>query len=113
MGRRDPDKGAGRGDRETAERLRLTRALRERQALVDRLSRLQRAIADGQPLEEVLRGAVEGARELLGDDVAILRRWRDAEADVAVAVGVDEEELAAGREPVPMISSRAREEDRV
>jgi diguanylate cyclase (GGDEF)-like protein len=113
MGRRDRERPSAPGDREAGERLRLTRALRERQALVDRLTRLQRAIADGQPLEEVLRAAVEGARELLGDDVGILRRWREGDSEVAVAVGVDEEELAAGREPVPTISERARDEDRV
>jgi diguanylate cyclase (GGDEF)-like protein len=102
-----------RGDPETSERVRLTRALRERQALVDHLSRLQRAIADGQPLEEVLRAAVECACELLGDDVGVLRRWRDGEGEVSVVVGGDEDELAAGHEPAATISARARDEDRV
>ena len=98
MGRRDSG-GGERADLGTSERIRLTRALRERQALVDRLTRLQRAIADRQPLEEVLRSAVEGACELLGDDVGVLRRWGEDELEVAIVFGMDEQELAAGHEP--------------
>jgi diguanylate cyclase (GGDEF)-like protein len=112
MGRRDSS-GRERADVDTSERVRLTRALRERQALVDRLTRLQRAIADRQPLEDVLRSAVEGACELLGDDVGVLRRWGEDEPEVAVVFGMDEQELAAGHEPAAAISSRARDEDRV
>ena len=111
MGRSDAEGGGA--SRQTSERLRLTRALRERQALVDRLSRLQRAIADGQPIEEVLRATVEGARELLGDDVGVLRRWGEDGPEVAAAVGIGEDQLAPGREPAATISARAREEDRV
>ncbi len=113
MGRRDSDRRVRKAAGDSSERVRLTRALRERQALVDRLTGLQRAIADGQPLEEVLRAAVQGACELLGDDVGVLRRWHEDGPEVAVVVGVDEEQLAAGHEPVATISARARDEDRV
>ena len=44
----------------SAQRARLLEALRERQALVERLSRLQRAIADGDAIDSVLEAVLEG-----------------------------------------------------
>ena len=109
--RRDP-RAAG-ADGESAERLRLTRALRERQALVDRLSHLQREIAEGTPVEDVLRGVVESARDLLGGDVGVVRRWTDDGSEVVAAVGVAEADLVAGEDAGGTISERARAENRV
>jgi diguanylate cyclase (GGDEF)-like protein len=48
-------------------------ALRERQALLERLSRIQRSIVQRAALNDVLDGIVSGAAELLGDEVVGLR----------------------------------------
>ncbi|HEX6712908.1 MAG TPA: EAL domain-containing protein [Thermoleophilaceae bacterium] len=48
-------------------------ALRERQTLLERLSRIQRSIVQRAALSEVLDGIVTGAAELLGDEVVGLR----------------------------------------
>jgi diguanylate cyclase (GGDEF)-like protein len=48
--------------------------LRERQTLLERLTRIQRSISLRAPLVEVLEAIVNGAAELLGDDVIGLRR---------------------------------------
>jgi diguanylate cyclase (GGDEF)-like protein len=60
-------------ERQASENARLLGALRERQVLMERLSQLQRGIVDRLPVHEVLEAAVEGACELLGDDVGVLR----------------------------------------
>ena len=52
----------------------LVAALRERQALLEQLARIQRSISARVPVEEVLDVIVRGAVELLGDDVAAVRR---------------------------------------
>ena len=44
-----------------------------REALLERLSRIQRSISHGAPLEEVFTAIASGAAELLGDPVAGLR----------------------------------------
>lgn len=48
-------------------------ALQVRHALLERLSRIQRSISHGAPLEEVFAAIAAGASELLGDPVAGLR----------------------------------------
>lgn len=48
-------------------------ALRVRHGLLERLSRIQRSISHGAPLEEVFAAIAAGASELLGDPVAGLR----------------------------------------
>ncbi|MCU1622440.1 MAG: diguanylate cyclase/phosphodiesterase with sensor(s) [Frankiales bacterium] len=48
-------------------------SLGERQALLERLSRIQRSISTRRPLNEVLHTIVEGASELIGDEIAGLR----------------------------------------
>jgi hypothetical protein len=53
--------------------LRLLASLRERQKLLERLSRIQRSIVSRSALEDVLESIVGGARELLGDEVVGLR----------------------------------------
>jgi len=68
----------GRAARETSERqadenARLVASLQERQALFERLSRIQRSISHRAPITEVLDAITEGAAELLGDDVIGLR----------------------------------------
>jgi diguanylate cyclase (GGDEF)-like protein len=93
------------------QRARLLAALRERQALVERLSRLQRAIADGDAIESVLEAVLEGACELLGDEAGVLRRWSANGEEIVAARGVDPAELrSADREPG--IGAHAREHDR-
>src|SRR6188472_2733165 len=47
--------------------------LRVRQQLLERLSRIQRSILHGAPLEEVFAAIAAGAAELLGDPVSGLR----------------------------------------
>jgi PAS domain S-box-containing protein len=48
-------------------------AIDTREALLERLSRIQRSISHGAPLEEVFGAIAAGAAELLGDPVAGLR----------------------------------------
>ncbi len=60
-------------ERQAAENLRLLSTLRERQALLEHLSQLQRAIVDRRPLHEVLQVVAESGCELIADDVAMLR----------------------------------------
>jgi diguanylate cyclase (GGDEF)-like protein len=51
----------------------LLASLQERQALLERLARIQRSISTRRPLHEVLESIVAGAAELLGDAVTALR----------------------------------------
>ena len=52
---------------------RLLESLQERQELLERLSRIQRSIAHGAGRDDVLCAICQGARELLGDEVAGVR----------------------------------------
>jgi len=89
-----------RSEDQATENARLLEALRRRQVLLERLSRLQRAIVDRLPIHEILQAAVEGACEFVGGDVAALRR-RDADepshATLVASVGSSAGELAAHR----------------
>ncbi len=60
-------------ERQAAENGRLLAALKERQALLERLARIQRSISVHAPLSEVYAAIVEGARELLDVEVIGLR----------------------------------------
>jgi diguanylate cyclase (GGDEF)-like protein len=60
-------------ERQASENARLLDQLRERQVLLERLAHLQRQIVDRTPVQEVLEAVVEGACELLGDEVGVLR----------------------------------------
>ncbi len=60
-------------ERQANENAHLLEALRGRQVLLERLAQLQRAIVDRLPVHEVLEAAAEGACELLGDDIGVLR----------------------------------------
>jgi hypothetical protein len=64
----------------------LRERLEERQALLERLAKIQRSIVQRADRQEVLDAIVTGAVELLGDDVAVLR-LRDPE-DPASTVAV-------------------------
>jgi diguanylate cyclase (GGDEF)-like protein len=59
-------------------------AMRERQHLMERLTRIQRSINSRAPLPEVLQTIVEGASELIGDTVAGLRHIDPTDPDYAV-----------------------------
>ena len=62
-----------RSERQTEENEQLLATLRERQMLLERLSRIQRSIVSHAALDEVLDRIVNGAAELLGDEVVGLR----------------------------------------
>jgi diguanylate cyclase (GGDEF)-like protein len=75
---RDVDDGPGRADTGAAVgadagTIELLSSLRERQALLERLARIQRSISTRRPLQEVLDAIVVGAGELIGDGTAGLR----------------------------------------
>jgi diguanylate cyclase (GGDEF)-like protein len=90
---------SGDADRQASQNARLLAALRERQVLLERLSRLQRSIVDRRSLHEVLDALVESACELLGDDVGVLCRSDDPDspAELMAAIGVSQEALANQR----------------
>jgi diguanylate cyclase (GGDEF)-like protein len=78
----------------------LLSVLRERQRLLERLSRIQRKIVSRTALDEVLEAIVWGARELLGDETVGLRLLdrEDPEQMVMVAsTGVPPELLDRAR----------------
>jgi diguanylate cyclase (GGDEF)-like protein len=60
-------------ERDAERHQQLLHVLQERQALLERLSRIQRSISARRPLHEVLDAIVEGAAELIGDEIAGLR----------------------------------------
>jgi diguanylate cyclase (GGDEF)-like protein len=60
-------------ERQADENIRLLKSLAERQALLERLSRIQRSIVHRAALDEVLDAIVAGARDLLREDVAAVR----------------------------------------
>jgi diguanylate cyclase (GGDEF)-like protein len=60
-------------ERQGAENERLVVTLAERQALLERLSKIQSSIVSRRDLDEVLNAIVEGAKDLLGDETAGLR----------------------------------------
>ena len=59
-------------EEQAAENARLLEAVRIRHQLLEHLVRVQRAITRRAPLEEVFGSIVDGARGLLGDDVAAI-----------------------------------------
>ena len=72
----------------------LVQSLRERQALSERLFRIQRKISARAPLQEVLDAITQGAAELLGDEVVGLRLVTDEDPglmEMVSSVGVSEE----------------------
>ena len=85
-------------ERQASEYRALIDAIEERQALLERLTRIQRSISTGAPLQQVLQTIATGARELLRCDVVTLRRVD--ENNVAVIVASD------GHDPDSPIATR-------
>jgi diguanylate cyclase (GGDEF)-like protein len=83
--------------RQASENERLLTTLQERQRLMEQLSAIQRAITRRAPLQQVLDTITDGARELIGDEVVVLR-MRDAEDPEMVLLashcGISEEAAA-------------------
>lgn len=93
---------AERRQREEAQRQarlndRLIRTLETRQALLERLSRVQRSVTSGAGRERLFESIVRGATELLGDDMAALvLRDPDDPAAFRVVATVGQDELPVG-----------------
>ena len=91
-------------DAHAADNAQLLASLRERQTLLERLSRIQRSISSRQPLNDVLDAIVAGAAELLGEDIVGLRLLDPDDPGfmvMASALGVPEQLWAATvRQPV-------------
>src|SRR5579884_2654843 len=82
---------------QAADNRRLLEMLQERQALLERLSKIQVSISRRAPLQEVLDAIVAGAGELLGDEVVGLRLVDREDPDYMTLVsisGVDEDTRA-------------------
>ena len=72
----------------------LVQSLRERQALSERLFRIQRKISTRAPLDEVLGTITSGAAELLGDEVVGLRLVSEEDPDameMVASVGIPDD----------------------
>jgi PAS domain S-box-containing protein len=81
---------------------RLLDSLQERQELLERLARIQRSITHGVSREDVLDAICEGARELLGDEVAGLQLVPTDDPTVLELVamkGRDADDLRGARVP--------------
>jgi len=63
-----------RSDVQAGENAMLLAVLQDRQALTERLTRIQRSISGRAPLPEVLQSIVDGAAELIGDNIVAFRR---------------------------------------
>jgi len=96
---------------------RLLESLQERQELLERLARIQRSITHGAVREEVLDAICQGARELLGDEVAALELVpQDDESvlEVVAMTGRGAAELRAARTPREGgVTGRAMTDDRL
>jgi diguanylate cyclase (GGDEF)-like protein len=104
-----------RSERQAAENAALLVSLRARQRLSEELSAIQRAISRRDPLADILDSVTRGVRDLLGDDIAVLRQgaptlstehsasepWLPAEYQI-VSVGGGPDELADWFATVPM-----------
>jgi diguanylate cyclase (GGDEF)-like protein len=66
-------RGMARALAQTVRTLELVGSLRSRQALLERLAHIQRSIVHRTDLESLLDAIVNGARELIGDEVVTLR----------------------------------------
>ncbi|MDX6225082.1 MAG: hypothetical protein QOE64_1458, partial [Frankiales bacterium] len=85
-------------ERQVAENQRLLDVVRERQALLERLARIQRSISARKPLQEVLDAVVAGAQALIDVEVVAVRLVDPSDSSamvIASSVGVEEHVLAA------------------
>ena len=91
-------------DAHAADNALLLASLRERQTLLERLSRIQRSISSRQPLNDVLDAITAGAAELLGEDIVGLRLVDVEDPDYMLmvsSIGVPRSLAAAtARQPV-------------
>jgi diguanylate cyclase (GGDEF)-like protein len=88
-----------RSEEQALENARLLSRLQERQALLERLSRIQRSIVQRAKLADVLDAIVDGAGELLGLDATGLRLLDPQDEDWTVLVacrGMDAEQFPIG-----------------
>jgi diguanylate cyclase (GGDEF)-like protein len=86
------------GELRAQENLRLLHMVQERQTALERLSKIQVSISRRAPLPEVLNSIVEGAHELLGDEVVGLRLVDHDDPDfmnLVSSVGISHAVLAA------------------
>jgi diguanylate cyclase (GGDEF)-like protein len=103
-----------RSERQAAENAALLVSLRARQRLSEELSAIQRAISRRDPLADILDSVTRGVRDLLGDEIAVLRQgaatlaehssaepWLPAEYQIVSAAG-GPGELAEWLATVPM-----------
>jgi diguanylate cyclase (GGDEF)-like protein len=89
-----------RSEQRSEENARLVTELRERQMLLERLSRIQRSIASHAALDDVLERIVSGAAELLGDEVVglwLVDKDRPGEMAMVAAAGIGPELRRAER----------------
>ncbi len=106
------------GEMRAEENARLVSLLQERQAFLERLSKIQLSISRRAPLPKVLDAIVAGAHELLGDEVVLLRlidRDDPLFMTVVSSVGVSRSMLAnIGRLPLTEgAAGRSIREDRL
>jgi PAS domain S-box-containing protein len=96
---------------------RLLESLQERQELLERLSRIQRSIAHGAGRGDVLGAICQGARELLGDELAGVRLVSPEDPstlELVEVIGPDADETRGERTPVGIgIGGRAMAEGRL
>jgi diguanylate cyclase (GGDEF)-like protein len=104
------------GEREAARRLELLEVVRARQALLETLLAIQRAISQREPLQSVLDAVTAGASELLGDAaialvladptepssliVASTSRWSASPSMTSTALVAAAESMSAAGAPV-------------
>ncbi|MDQ1402814.1 MAG: hypothetical protein QOG03_1130 [Actinomycetota bacterium] len=104
--------------RQVEENRDLVVSLQERQALMERLSRIQREISSRAPLQEVLDAITLGAAELLRDETVAMRLVDEADPGfiaLVSSVGLSAE-LKAKLDRVPVdtgVGGRATVEDRL
>ena len=72
--------------RQAAENARLVTSLRERQRLLEQLSRIQRAITRREPLDRILDTITDAAQKLFGDEAVGLRMFDPDARDMLVLV---------------------------
>jgi diguanylate cyclase (GGDEF)-like protein len=72
--------------RQAAENARLVTSLRERQRLLEQLSRIQRAITRREPLAQILDTITAAAQELFGDEAVGLRMFDPDAPDMLLLV---------------------------
>ena len=106
-----------RSERQGQENRVLLGALRERQALLERLSELQRAIVNRTAFGEVLELVADDVRDTLGD-VVVAIRLLDADgssARLVTSIGASQDLLGRWREarPIELLSRPALEQGKV